>query len=208
MRLKLNAAKTYVKSLNTSLNPISLNNVESIKLSAKVMSSYDWLRQCRDYTDRVLLFGQVYGLGPIFQIHLELNNNNADNYLADLVIVCDYDYSLYRVEHNVIRLPCLMSIATYRYINKVECISELNMADVIKVRSLSTGMHPRNTRGLCLADLHNAWTRRNANGHCRGEHASQRDRCTRAAATDQFGIARHWTSQTIIQSNYLCFIGE
>lgn len=36
VRLKLNAARTYVKSLQSSLNPVSLNNSESIKLSAKV----------------------------------------------------------------------------------------------------------------------------------------------------------------------------
>lgn len=36
IRLKLNSARTYVKSLQSSLNPVSLSTNESIKLSAKV----------------------------------------------------------------------------------------------------------------------------------------------------------------------------
>ena len=111
MRLKLNAARTYVQALKASLNPISLNNVDSIKVSAK-----------------------VYGLGPVFQLNLELQNTSADNnFHTDLLMVFDYDFKLYRLERNVIQIACLLSTGTYRCTNRVECISELNLADTIKV---------------------------------------------------------------------------
>lgn len=111
MRLKLNAARTYVKALKSSLNPISLNNVDSIKLSAK-----------------------VFGLGPIFQLCLELQSNNKDNVHNNLLMVFDYDFKIYRLERNVIRIAYLQSTNTNSYTNRVQCISELNLSDSIKVR--------------------------------------------------------------------------
>jgi len=113
MRLKLNAARTYVKALQSSLNPISLNNSESIKLSAK-----------------------VFGLGPVFQLNIELQCSNADNFLTDLLMVFDYDHKIYRLERNVLQIACLLSTVTNRYTNKVKCISELNLSDAIKVSRL------------------------------------------------------------------------
>ncbi|KAJ6224586.1 hypothetical protein RDWZM_003131 [Blomia tropicalis] len=114
MRLKLNAARTYVKALKSSLNPISLNNVDSIKLSAK-----------------------VFGLGPIFQLCLELQSNNKDNVHNNLLMVFDYDFKIYRLERNVIRIAYLQSTNTNSYTNRVQCISELNLSDSIKIYILN-----------------------------------------------------------------------
>ncbi|KAH7639483.1 bardet-biedl syndrome 1 protein-like protein [Dermatophagoides farinae] len=111
IRLKLSAFKTYAKAFKSSLNPISLKHFDSIKLSAKVI-----------------------GLGPVFQIQLELQNNNADNnFLTDLLMVFDYDSSIYRLDLNVIHISCLLPNLTYRYCNPVTCISQLNVSDSIKI---------------------------------------------------------------------------
>ena len=112
VRLKLSAYKTYAKAFKSNLNPISLKRFDSIKLSAKVI-----------------------GLGPVFQIQLELQNNNADNndFLTDLLMVFDYDSNIYRLALNVIRISCLLPNLIYRYNNQVTCINQLNVSDSIKV---------------------------------------------------------------------------
>ncbi|KAH9408723.1 Bardet-Biedl syndrome 1 protein, partial [Tyrophagus putrescentiae] len=100
-KLILNAARTYVKALQSSLNPISLNTSDSIKLSAK--------------------------------LNLELQNSNGDNFPTDLMMVFEYDAKIYRLERNVIQIACLLATATYRYTNRVHCISEMNLSDAIKI---------------------------------------------------------------------------
>nr|XP_027200540.1 Bardet-Biedl syndrome 1 protein homolog [Dermatophagoides pteronyssinus] len=112
VRLKLSAYKTYAKAFKSNLNPISLKRFDSIKLSAKVI-----------------------GLGPVFQIQLELQNNNADNndFLTDLLMVFDYDSNIYRLALNVIRISCLLPNLIYRYNNQVTCINQLNVSDSIKI---------------------------------------------------------------------------
>lgn len=80
-------------------------------------------------------FRQVFGLGPIFQLNLELQNSNGDNFPTDLMMVFEYDAKIYRLERNVIQIACLLATATYRYTNRVHCISEMNLSDAIKVRS-------------------------------------------------------------------------
>lgn len=151
MRLKLNAARTYVKALQSSLNPISLNTTDSVKLSAKVRIVCALVRAGdiyllhltqRPFANSLLtnaciyaplhFHPQVFGLGPIFQLSLELQNNNSDNFISDLLMVFDYDAKIYRLERNVLQIACLLS--TYRCTNRVQCISELNLADTIKVR--------------------------------------------------------------------------
>lgn len=47
-------------------------------------------------------------------------------------MVFDYDAKIYHLERNVLQIACLLS--TYRCTNRVQCISELNLADTIKVR--------------------------------------------------------------------------
>lgn len=110
MRLKLTAYKTYAKAFKSSLNPISLKHFDSIKLSAKVI-----------------------GLGPIFKILIELENNNDNSFLTDLLMLFGYDPKIYRMQLNVIRIGCLSPNLTYKFSNKVICINEMNVADSIKV---------------------------------------------------------------------------
>lgn len=51
------------------------------------------------------------------------------------MMVFEYDAKIYRLEKNVIQIACLLATATYRYTNRVHCISEMNLSDAIKVRS-------------------------------------------------------------------------
>lgn len=110
LRLKLNTYKTYAKAFKSSLNPISFRNLDYLKLSAKVI-----------------------GLGPVFQIQMELQNNNVDNYLRNLLMIFDYDRRIYQTKMNTIEIGCLVPNLIYKFQNHFKCISELNVADTVKV---------------------------------------------------------------------------
>ncbi|UXI22696.1 lysine-specific demethylase 8 [Sarcoptes scabiei] len=110
LRLKLNTYKTYAKAFKSSLNPISFRNLDYLKLSAKVI-----------------------GLGPVFQIQMELQNNNVDNYLRNLLMIFDYDRRIYQTKMNTIEIGCLVPNLIYKFQNHFKCISELNVADTVKI---------------------------------------------------------------------------
>lgn len=109
-RLKLMAARSYVKAVTASLNPISDNPSDSLKLSA-----------------------QVHGLGPVFRLVLELQNNNSGKAVMNMFIAFHCDDSIYDIETNHIPVPYLVPHFTYHFDTKVRCISPMNTADTIKV---------------------------------------------------------------------------
>lgn len=109
-RLKLMAARSYVKAVTASLNPISDNPSDSLKLSA-----------------------QVHGLGPVFRLVLELQNNNAGKAVMNMFIAFHCDDRIYDIETNHIPVPYLVPGFMYHFDTKVRCISPMNTADTIKV---------------------------------------------------------------------------
>lgn len=109
-RLKLLAARSYVKAVTASLNPISANPSESLKLSA-----------------------QVHGLGPVFRLVLELQNNSTAKALINLFFAFHCDDQVYDIETNHIPVPYLAPGHPYSFNTKVRCISPMNVADTIKV---------------------------------------------------------------------------
>ncbi|KAI1280886.1 Bardet-Biedl syndrome 1 protein [Halotydeus destructor] len=115
-RLRLNTARAYVKAITTSLNPISTNAVDSLKLSA-----------------------QVHGLGPTFKLVLELQNTSVDQASMNLYLTFQCDVRIYDVERNYIPVAFLQPGFVYTFATKVNCVSELNVADIIKVFVVKEG---------------------------------------------------------------------
>ncbi|XP_054167725.1 Bardet-Biedl syndrome 1 protein homolog [Oppia nitens] len=109
-RLKLMAARSYVKAISTSLNPMSSNAIDPLKLSA-----------------------QVHGLGPIFRLILELQNTSADTPSINLLMTFQCDLRIYSLDRSVIRVPFLAPGIIYPFATRVECVSKMNISDIIKV---------------------------------------------------------------------------
>ncbi|KAH3846342.1 hypothetical protein DPMN_088643, partial [Dreissena polymorpha] len=77
--LRLNTARAYAKALNQSMNPISTNPNEPLKLSA-----------------------QVQGIGPTFKMTVNLQNTSLNNASTNLHITFDYDEKLYNFRRTYI----------------------------------------------------------------------------------------------------------
>ncbi|XP_074595075.1 Bardet-Biedl syndrome 1 [Brevipalpus obovatus] len=109
-RLRLITARSYVKAIVSSLNPMTSNTMDPLKLSA-----------------------QVHGLGPIFRLVLEVQNTSLDQPSTNLSLVFSCDTKIYRISRNCIPVPYLAPGLIYTFANKVESVNELNIADIIKV---------------------------------------------------------------------------
>ncbi|XP_015781320.1 Bardet-Biedl syndrome 1 protein-like isoform X2 [Tetranychus urticae] len=115
-RLRLVVARAYVKAIAASLNPMSSNAVDPLKLSA-----------------------QVHGLGPVFRLILEIQNTSLDqpSYNLNLFFYCDV--KIYRIHRNFIPVPNLQPGYIYTFATKVECVNELNVSDFIKIHVVREG---------------------------------------------------------------------
>ncbi|XP_057316965.1 Bardet-Biedl syndrome 1 protein homolog [Hydractinia symbiolongicarpus] len=109
-KLRLNTARSFVKTLETRMNPISSTLDDPLKLSA-----------------------QVLGLGPTFQIMILLSNTSADIPSKDLLITFSADNALYKIQHPVIEVPFVLPGGVFNYNTLVEAISDKGIADKIKV---------------------------------------------------------------------------
>lgn len=70
-------------------------------------------------------------------------------------MVFDYSEQIYRLSQNAIRIASLLSNHIYRYTNRVECISQLNLSDTIKVTCLAHSPIPMKiVYEIFLLDLH------------------------------------------------------
>ncbi|RWS29918.1 Bardet-Biedl syndrome 1 protein-like protein [Leptotrombidium deliense] len=109
-RLRLTTTRAFVKAITASLNPISANIADPLKLSA-----------------------QIHGLGPTFRLILELQNTSVDQPSLNLFLTFQCDVRIYKIDRNYIPVPFLSPGFIYTFATKVECVSELNVNDVIKV---------------------------------------------------------------------------
>ncbi|CAB4059180.1 BBS1 [Lepeophtheirus salmonis] len=109
-KLRLRTARAYVKSMQISDNPISVDQNEPIKLSA-----------------------QVLGLGPTYKIIIGLSNTSVDKLSKNLELVFHNDDRVYVMEKDVIEIPFLIPGVDYTFATLVECVSDLGIADVIRV---------------------------------------------------------------------------
>ncbi|XP_029953864.1 Bardet-Biedl syndrome 1 protein homolog [Salarias fasciatus] len=115
-RLRLAAAKAYVKALESSLTPVSSSLSEPLKMNAVVQ-----------------------GLGPTFKLTLNVQNTAACRPVMNLAVSFLYDESLYRVKNPFLRIPLLVPGLIYPIQTFVECTSDKGIADIIKVFVLHEG---------------------------------------------------------------------
>ncbi|CAJ1081330.1 Bardet-Biedl syndrome 1 protein [Xyrichtys novacula] len=115
-RLRLAAAKAYVKALESSLTPMSSSLTEPLKMNAVVQ-----------------------GLGPSFKLTLNVQNTAACRPVMNLAISFLYDEGLYRMKNPYMRIPLLVPGLIYPVETFVECTSDKGISDIIKVFVLHEG---------------------------------------------------------------------
>ncbi|XP_075934470.1 BBSome complex member BBS1 [Anarhichas minor] len=115
-RLRLSAAKSYVKALESSLTPMSSSLTEPLKMNAVVQ-----------------------GLGPAFKLTLNVQNTAACRPVMNLAVSFLYDESLYRMRNPYMRIPLLVPGLVYPVETFVECTSDKGISDIIKVFVLHEG---------------------------------------------------------------------
>ncbi|XP_031168057.1 Bardet-Biedl syndrome 1 protein [Sander lucioperca] len=115
-RLRLAAAKAYVKALESSLAPMSASLTEPLKMNAVVQ-----------------------GLGPSFKLTLNVQNTAACRPVMNLAVSFLYDESLYRMRTPYMRIPLLVPGLIYPIETFVECTSDKGVSDIIKVFVLHEG---------------------------------------------------------------------
>ena len=111
-RLRLMTARSYVKAITSSMNPVSANSNESLKLSA-----------------------QVHGLGPVFRLVIELVNS-SQRPSVNLFLTFDFDSKLYSLDKTYIPIAFMVSGVSYQFDTLIRCISSLNVTDTVKVSRL------------------------------------------------------------------------
>uniref|UniRef100_A0A3P8US45 BBSome complex member BBS1 n=1 Tax=Cynoglossus semilaevis TaxID=244447 RepID=A0A3P8US45_CYNSE len=115
-RMRLAAAKAYVKALESSLTPMSSSLSEPLKMNAVVQ-----------------------GLGPTFKLTLNMQNTAACRPVMNLAISFLYDENLYRMRTPYLRIPLLVPGLIYPVETLVECTSDKGISDIIKVFVLHEG---------------------------------------------------------------------
>ncbi|XP_065826341.1 Bardet-Biedl syndrome 1 protein homolog isoform X2 [Oscarella lobularis] len=109
-RLKLETARTYVKSVKTSLNPVSTSATEPLRLHAK-----------------------VHGIGPLFKMTVEIQNTSSSKSMMKLLLVFKYDVNLYSFSRPIIKVPFLVPSLPYSFETLIHCYSDVGVADSVKV---------------------------------------------------------------------------
>ncbi|KAK1154916.1 hypothetical protein AOXY_G27943 [Acipenser oxyrinchus oxyrinchus] len=115
-RLRLNAARAYVKVLESSLSPMSSSVSEPLRMNAVVQ-----------------------GLGPSFKLTLNIQNTSACRPAINLCISFLYDQSLYSMKTAFFKIPLLVPGLNYPIDTFVECLSDKGISDIIKVFVLREG---------------------------------------------------------------------
>ncbi|XP_062501221.1 Bardet-Biedl syndrome 1 protein-like [Corticium candelabrum] len=116
VKLQLEATRGYIKSLHSSLNPVSSSQAEPVKLSARVQ-----------------------GIGPLFKMTVELQNTSSTNSLIKLLIAFRYDDNLYSLSRPLIQVPFLVPSLLYSFETLVQCHSDAGVTDSIKAYLLREG---------------------------------------------------------------------
>ena len=75
----------------------------------------------------------MLGLGPVFRLILGLTNTSANTPSRGLFITFYCDDKLYRIAKPYIDVSMLVPGLDYKYETLVECVSELGVADQIRV---------------------------------------------------------------------------
>ena len=114
--LRLNTAREYAKSLENSMNPISSDPTEPLKLNATVQ-----------------------GIGPTFKLTVNLQNTSLNQASSNLLITFQFDEKLYVFKKSYIQVPMLVPGLNYAFDTFVECQSDKGISDYVKVFVLKEG---------------------------------------------------------------------
>ncbi|XP_032429729.1 BBSome complex member BBS1 isoform X1 [Xiphophorus hellerii] len=109
-RMRVAAARAYVKALESSLTPMSSSLSEPLKMNAVVQ-----------------------GLGPSFKLTLNIQNTASCRPIMNLAINFLYDDNLYRIRNPYMKIPLLVPGLIYPVETFVECTSDKGISDIIKV---------------------------------------------------------------------------
>ncbi|XP_043934152.1 Bardet-Biedl syndrome 1 protein isoform X2 [Protopterus annectens] len=116
-RLRLTAARAYVKALEASMAPVSTSLTEPLKMNAVVQ-----------------------GIGPIFKLTLNIQNTSVNRPSMNLLVSFLYDGMLYTMKRSFFKVPLLVPGLNYPLETYVECLSDKGISDVIKVFVLKEGV--------------------------------------------------------------------
>ncbi|XP_044304769.1 Bardet-Biedl syndrome 1 protein [Varanus komodoensis] len=115
-RIRIMAARAYVRALECSMTPVSESLQEPLKMNAVVQ-----------------------GMGPTFKLSLHLQNMSDSRAVANLLVSFLYDEKLYSVERPFFKAPMLVPGLNYPLVTYVECLSDQSISDIIKVFVLPEG---------------------------------------------------------------------
>eukprot|EP00094_Tigriopus_californicus_P008115 TCALIF_07811-PA protein Name:"Similar to BBS1 Bardet-Biedl syndrome 1 protein (Homo sapiens)" AED:0.07 eAED:0.07 QI:80/0.71/0.37/1/0.71/0.5/8/222/576 len=112
--MRLNTARAFVSTLESSSNPVTLDQGEPLKLSAQVR--YGWLHP-----------------GPVFRLLIGLCNSSSGKPSRNLLITFFCDDKLYSIGKNIIQVPMLVPGLEYVFETLIECVSDLGISDQVRV---------------------------------------------------------------------------
>ncbi|XP_059574461.1 Bardet-Biedl syndrome 1 protein [Alligator mississippiensis] len=116
-RLRLSAARAYVRALQGSLAPLSATPQHPLSLRATVQ-----------------------GIGPTFKLTLHLQSAAPAGASTGLLLSFQYDEHLYAMASSLLRTPMLVPGLNYPIETFVECLSDKGISDIIKVLVLQEGL--------------------------------------------------------------------
>ncbi|KAM3824500.1 BBSome complex member BBS1 isoform 1-T1 [Vipera latastei] len=134
-RIRLTAARAYVRALECSMTPVSESLQEPLKLNAVVRKPFKRLGMSESLNCILTIINiiKVQGMGPTFKLCLNLQNMSETRAIADLLICFIYDENHYSVECPFFKAPMLIPGLNYPLATFVECLSDQAISDVIKV---------------------------------------------------------------------------
>ncbi|XP_069501037.1 BBSome complex member BBS1 [Ambystoma mexicanum] len=115
-RLRLMAARAYVKALESSMSPVSATLLEPLRINAV-----------------------VHGIGPTFKLTLHIQNTSANRPSINLLVSFLYDERLYAIKRSFFKVPLLVPGLNYPIETFVDCLSDKGISDIIKVFVLREG---------------------------------------------------------------------
>nr|KAG5712923.1 hypothetical protein BaRGS_007520 [Batillaria attramentaria] len=107
--LRLNVAREYAKALDNSMNPISSDPTEPLKLSA-----------------------QIQGIGPTFKLTVNLQNTSLTQASSELIIAFEFDERLYSFRKKLIQVPMLVPGLNYIFDTFIDCLNDKGVSDNVK----------------------------------------------------------------------------
>lgn len=130
-RLRLTSAEAYVKLLN--IRPVDSASPSKSVTTSSEKATVDHLSA--HATARIGLAAEVRGLGPAFDLAIDLRTEDETSSLRNVRLVVTYDPKVYVVDprRRSVLVPILVPGASYRYRIRIESISPDGAAGAVRV---------------------------------------------------------------------------